>query len=119
VAPLVPFELEQGALDIEPTVHSDFGFWLRFGYPDSQMNCAECPRLLAQYETLKRDYATAVQALEAGRHRSSAREYIQLKIAVDATRRDSERAETELLQHKREHAKGKHDWSPATLKQST
>jgi hypothetical protein len=85
---------------------------LHFGYPDSQMECAECTRLLAFYEKLKRDYVTAVQGLGAGRHSSSAREYIQLKIAVDETRRDSERAETELSQHKREHAKGKDDWSP-------
>jgi hypothetical protein len=76
------------------------------------MECAECTRLLAEHEKIKRDHAMAVQALDAKRHTSRVREYIQLKIAVDETRRDSDRVQTELQQHKRDHANVKAAWSP-------
>jgi len=76
------------------------------------MECAECTRLLAEHEKLKRDHTVAVQALDAKRHNSRVREYIQLTIAVDESRRDSERVETELQQHKRDHANVKAAWSP-------
>jgi hypothetical protein len=76
------------------------------------MECAECTRLLAEHEKIDRDHAMAVQALDAKRHTSRVREYIQLKIAVDETRRDSERVQTELQQHKRDHGSVKAVWSP-------
>jgi hypothetical protein len=76
------------------------------------MECAECTRLLAEHEKTKRDHAMAVQALDAKRNTARVREYIQLKIAVDETRRDSERVQTELQQHKRDHGSVKAVWSP-------
>jgi len=75
------------------------------GYPDFQMRCSECDRMLAEYERLEGDYATAIQTLGARRDTAIASEYIRLRTAADEARIDCEVARLELERHKRIHAK--------------
>ena len=78
---------------------------VQFIYPDCQMRCPECDRLLAEYERLEGDYATAIQTLGARRSRAVASEYIRLRTADDEARVDCEVARLELEQHKRIHGR--------------
>jgi len=75
------------------------------GYPASVMGYTECDRLLAEYERLKSDYATAVQTLGSRRDTTVAPGYIGLRTAADEARIDCEVARLEFEQHKRIHAK--------------
>jgi hypothetical protein len=75
------------------------------GYPDSQVRCSECDRLLVEYERLEGDYATSIQTLGARRDTAIASEYIRLRTAADEARIDCEVARLALEQHKRIHTK--------------
>ena len=69
------------------------------------MRCPECDRLLAAYERLEGDYATAIQTLGSRRDTAAAPEYIRLRTAADEARIDCEVARLEMEQHKRVHSK--------------
>lgn len=63
------------------------------------MNCAECARLTAEYERLRRVYAMAVEALIATGYRATDAEYNKLKNSVAEARAQSEIAGFELDKH--------------------
>lgn len=69
------------------------------------MDCAECDRLLAQYERLARAYATAIDTMNIRMGNSPSFEYTQLSTGIDDARINSEIALTELEQHKLVHSR--------------
>jgi hypothetical protein len=83
----------------------------RYASPDviticwSCMDCAECDRLLAQYERLARAYATAIDTMNIRMGNSPSFEYTQLSTGIDDARINSEIALTELEQHKLVHSR--------------
>jgi len=69
------------------------------------MDCAECARLVVEYERLEQAYATVVNVLNSRTETATASEYMRLRADADEARLDSEIARLELGQHKRVHAK--------------
>lgn len=67
------------------------------------MACAECARLLAEYERLQSVHATAVQVLYTRIGPLQSTEW--LTTAVDHARLNSETARLEFEQHERSHPK--------------
>lgn len=78
--------------------------WPALIYSEGAMDCAECDRLLAEYERLEQAYATAVNVLNSSAETANVSEYMRLRAAADEARLDSEVARLQLEQHKRVHS---------------
>jgi hypothetical protein len=68
------------------------------------MECAECKRLMVEFEKVGRSYTAAMKALLARRETAPSLEYVRLRTANDEARIDYESARLDLEQHKRTHA---------------
>jgi hypothetical protein len=69
-----------------------------------QIDCPECNRLTAEYYRLGREYAAAVNLLNASLAASEVSEYIRLRAAAHEARIKAEMARVKLEKHNGSHS---------------
>jgi hypothetical protein len=71
------------------------------------MDCAECVRLVKEYQSLLRMHLTAIDDLTGRRSNTLVNEYQRLRKIAEKTRLDAERVRLEMATHQRSHKWGR------------